>query len=55
MLAKAMKDNSLLRTVVEQTVGKEEIKEDKSKDTRDKEDEYKNILNYFDSKDAVKN
>lgn len=54
LLEKAMKDNSLLRTVVEQTVSREEIREDK-KDTRNKEDEYKNILNDFNSKDAVKN
>lgn len=54
LLEKAMKDNSLLRTVVERTIDKEEITEDK-KDTRNKEDEYKNILNDFDSKDAVKN
>lgn len=54
LLEKAMKDNSLLRTVVEQTVSREEIREDK-KDTCNKEDEYKNILNDFNSKDAVKN
>lgn len=56
LLDKAIQNNSLLKTVIERTVGREEGKEVKDKSTsKQKEDEFTSILKDFDAKDAIKN
>ena len=56
LLDKAMQNNSLLRTVIEKTVGREEGREVKDKSiSKQKEDEFTSILKDFDAKDAIKN
>ena len=55
LLDKAMQDNALLRSVVEKTVGKEEVRKDKS-NREDKKEDFTNILNDFDvDGKAIKN